>query len=779
MFNFNIGSQKSKPLKLSYFLSSSALLSFTLIIPLFLPSLTHAQHPPRDRASRVSSPVATVTNSETPETKSDCEVANEQIAHIQKKLFDMKDPSGDQTYLDLLRERDELSSRKVMLETLVNLWDQYYDYLNDSENLRNTSPEARNSISGLMDLRNLITNNGQAVQKYQLVTDVFNSINPDEINGASAQENFSLLKNRLMQSCSNGQEHLMHCQMAINAQKDGINIWDNIQPGRPPSTTASSREAMLHKFIEVSSTALGNETLGWFKNISSMFVDNESLRYDMVGNGDLSQSVVSTLDRVVEECRKQALLTDSAVNCMNKDLSDILPEGQSFDHLSFIQSSLGQEVTTAQGLVNKYLQNVERVSSAHEEIAGGTIDRFTELAVRRHEISAQLATADTTLSRSSHNAQQDLINASAIEVTKLAKHVKILKKNDQLYRNYEEDPTDPKNLAQEANKELRDILALFPGNHSEVENLFFNAASNDRSGESTLGVRPEKLFAFFRNNNISKVQLQNILNRGINGKSLEENIADIDKKLEAFNSNPEHQVLEGLKVFAWKKSIDKCRGSSQFQMSEMSNSECVESNFSEVDNLLKVGNQIISYQTNQENQYNINNLNDSCEELSRNQADLYRQSYSEICTEVDLKRREIAKEEEYLSDRKVTQRMRRNIRYDPSGREKLYEYQSKSWAQIFPGALQNAMPAGMQLGQTWANTYNIKSQMLGYTTYAKNRYNYLEQQYNQGVAICSTTMSCYFNSQYQAFLPSYGGGLSTNNFGSGAFTTNSSTFFAQ
>jgi len=65
--------------------------------------------------------------------------------------------------------------------------------------------------------------------------------------------------------------------------------------------------------------------------------------------------------------------------------------------------------------------------------------------------------------------------------------------------------------------------------------------------------------------------------------------------------------------------------------------------------------------------------------------------------------------------------------------------------------------------------------MFGLTTYMKNRYNYMQSQYNQGVTICNNTLSCYYNSQYQAFLPSYGtGGIS--NYGTSAFTSNS-TFF--
>lgn len=711
--------------------------------------------------------------------KSSCEISHEQIQSVQFKIFEMKEPGGEETYLNLLKERDVLNSKKVMIETLISLWDKYNNYLRANHNFAGMSQNARNSVQGLLDLRSLIANNEQSVQKYQLVSDVFSSIDPEEVKGNNAEENFNLLKNKLMNNCQAGQSHLMYCEIARKASEDGIDIWSNIQAGSPPPSNASGREVMLHKFIEVSSTALGNENFGWFRNLSSMFVDNEELRYDLVGNGDLSQSVLATIDQITATCREQALLTESRVNCMSQDLTEIAPQGSSFDYVSHIQSHLGSQVRTPQDLMDKYLENVNRISHAHEEIAGGTIDKFANLAEQRNLIVSNLAAADGLLSQSAHASKENLRNQAAIEAVKMGSHFSTLKKSDRLYRTYKNSETSSRSIAQMANDELKDILNHFSDGDSSLNDMFFNASTGNDNGETTLGIHPEKLEAFFRNNTLTKEKLNSLLKNGFSGnRSLDDEIAAIDRRLESFNQNPEFELLEGIKSFAWKQAMENCKGDSQFNIREIDNSQCItDENFSPVDNLLEMGNQLVGYQNNQQEELNLNTLYDNCQSLREDQLELYSSQYAKVCNEIRVKRREVARAEEYYSDRARRERFRNNRRYDSDGENVVAQYRSKSWAELLPGAIQHAMPAGMRLGQTWANTYGIKSQMLGYTTYAKQRYRYLEQQYNQGVSICNTTMSCYFNSQYQAFLPTYGGGV--NSFGTGAFSSNTTTFFAQ
>ncbi len=716
-----------------------------------------------------------------------CEVASLSIQNIQNKIFEMKVPNGEQTYLDLLKQRDALSGKKVMIETLLNLWDQYYNYLGENENYKNTPEEVKNSVSGLMDLRNLIANNEQSVQKYQLLTDVFNTINPEELVGKDAQENFNILKASLQEKCSSGNNHLMYCQIANNAAGDGIDLWQVIQPGAPITPETSSRQAMLQKFLDVSSDAVGYENLGWFKNLSSMYVDNEELRYDLVGNGNLSQSVVSTLDQVVAKCREQALLSNGRVNCMSSDLKEILDDGESSPQLSQIQSYLGSEVKSAQDLVDKYLQNVNLVSHAHEEIAGGTIDKFKELAQRRAEITANLTTADLKITQNAEAAKDSISKAAAIEVAKMAKHFKVLKNSDQLYRNYKNDPHSPiQDLATMANTELDKVMRMFPGFSGGNVQLFFNAPDHNSSeaNATTIGIRPDAIFDFFKNSNLTKDRLAQLLSEslGENG-TLDEQIAKIDQNLAYFKNNSEYNLLDGLKTFAWKDATDKCNGISLLKTTQESNSQCVAENYSEVDNLLKVGNKIVSYQNNFENEATLNEIYDNCEKTKSSYPELYAKNYSSICNEVYQKRREVAKIEEHYSAPRVRERLRTTTYYDDEGEKALYTYKSKSWAQILPGALSMAMPAGLQLGKTWSNTPAIRAQMLGATTFAKQRYRYMEQQYYQGVNYCNSTMTCYYNSQYQSFLPTYSYG-SLGTFGTSVTNgtnlfTNNSTILSQ
>lgn len=467
---------------------------------------------------------------------------------------------------------------------------------------------------------------------------------------------------------------------------------------------------------------------------------------------------------------------------MSQDLSEIISSDSSFDHVAHIQKHLGSETRTAQDLVRRYLENVDRVSNSHEEVTGGTIDKFEQLALRRDNIQNQLAGADQVLEDTSSDARSNINREAAIEVAKMTRHFKVLQQSNKLYQNYDtsDSGSGPSTIASAANSELGFLLNLLQGDDQrksrEIEDMFFT--TQDSNGEFAIGVNPDKLDAFFESSTLGPEKLKDILNNGTSGeKSIEDQIAEIDKKLEEIKENPEYDVLEGLKAFSWKSIKDYCTGNDALNPRKINNSQCVEEDFSQIDNLLEVGNQIISHQSNQEDRFNLNAVNDSCTKLRNHDRELFNSNYSEICSEVASKQVEMAKANEYYSNDARRERFRRQVNYDSSGENPISEYKSKSWAQLLPGALTHAMPAGMRLGQTWVNTYGIKSQMLGYKTYAENRYNYLEQQYNQGVAICNTTMNCYFNSQYQSFLPSYGGGVT--NLGTGAFTPNTSNFFAQ
>ncbi len=767
MTYFNLGMKKSKPLVGN--LITSYLILFFLVF----------SHPLHAQQSSTQADSAEPKAAET-----DCETTHKQIYSIQKNIFHMKANKGEgkNTYLELLKERDQLNSRKVMIKTLIGLWNQYNGYLVDSADYNTTPENTRRSLKGLTDLRGLIANNSQAVQKYQLMTDVFKEIDPSSINGQTAEENFNLLKTKLQESCVGDKDHLMHCDMASSASKDGINIWDTMQPGTPPPASASGRQAMLHKFIETSSAALGFENFGWWRNLSSMFVDNESLKYDLVAKGNLSQSVVSTLDIVIAECRKQTLLSEGSVSCMEKDLSEIVPTANNYDYVSHIREYLGSDVKNAKDLMDKYLENSQKISTAHEEIAGGTIDKFKALTEERIRINHNLNLADSLMSQDAERARENVTKAAALEVAKLSRSLNALRKNDKLYAIYDSDeekdqsPDEDSSIGAKANKELVDILRVFSPT-TEFDGLFINAGEEGRGNNrnTILGMNPDKLFELFKDANITKAKLEKLLlDDPEMGKGLNSQIADIDRKLAEFKQNPEFNILQRLKNFAWKKAQDKCVGSQRERAKEFNNTKCIaDENFSEVDKLLSVGGEILSYQNNLETDLDINALEQSCKQLRSSNPDTFK-NYRDMCNEVNDMQKEIAARQEYFSKEQVHQRARVSTG-NRDGR-KFYSYKKKSWAEIMPGALRLAMPAGMQLGQTWVQTTAVKSQMLGVTTYAKARHRYLENQYNQGVAMCNTTMSCYFNAQYQAFLPSYGNGI--GNVGSSAFTTNS-TFFAQ
>lgn len=749
MNNFNLAFQKSKPLFKRKFLLKRAII--WLLLGISLPSYT--------AGNETNNPYIynkKLTKAET------CKNAKKQVNSIQNSLFSLGPKK--ETYLDLLKQRDQIMGKKVMIEAMLNIWDKYNSYLDANDKYNLTPASVKKSLKGLTDLKALLSNgNPQSIQKYQLMSDVFKGIDVTGIKGDDAQKNFNELKRRLKESC-NEENHsqLMYCD---TTQSD----WDTFQAGQPPAKPGSP-QAMLHKFLEVSSVAFGHEAMGWFRNLSTMFVDNNSLKYDKVGDGKLSKNIVQVLDSAIKVCRAQQLNPNPnpKTNCMTQDINNYISE----DVLTEIKSKFGKTKMNAQDIVNQYLANSAHVAQANEEATGGLISKFTAIAQQNANYNASQNNDKTNnLKKDIAKAKDNFYRQSALDIAQLSRHLNILKRNDKLYKQYSNKGQGyDGSTAKKANEQLNKIFKSIDPDYEQLD--IFKA--DDLGG---LSFDKSKLFKMLKENKISKEKLNSLLQG--DPESVNDKLAQIDAKLAKLKKSTEFNLLEGLKTFAWKEVAHKCASSSNpnHKMTIVDNANCAATaTFSEVHKLIKFGNDYLTYQDNSSDEIHWNAINDNCQKMQKEQPKRYKdQHYSLLCHEAYDKMKAIAAHNEYYSREKVKERASVNTIWENG--KKVSSYRSKSWLELMPGALTMAMPAGIQLGSTWVKTQGVKNQMFGLTTYMKNRYNYMQGQYNQGVQMCNQTLSCYYNSQYQAFLPSYTTGGVTN-YGTSSFTTNS-TFFHQ
>lgn len=713
-------------------------------------------------------------NEDAPAQSSSCSAHVERLEKIQNSIYDYKLDPEDSKYIDLLKERDRIMAKKSFIESMIKVWDEYNSYLDESNEFNNKYGDAdlklTQKLEGLSTLKDVISGNREAVQRYNLMASVFNDIDVSKINATDKVERFDQMRDLLKEQCTGENAQANRNRMYCKAVGPNDAAWDTMVYGGAPEDTGSSQRDMIYKFIQVSVTAFGTEFMGVFRNMSTMFVDNDHLNADLVNDidyasgVDLGTSINTTIDEAIALCRRQGLAeTSGDVDCLKRDLSEVLAENGKGVYLEKIQTTLGPEVKSASDLLNKFLENAGALKAAHEEFTGGVISDFAKLVENKDKYVSDMDSFGEEAKANREAAQEEFKSRIGVHIASLGQNLKQLSNNDTVYKDsgrLDTEKIDSSSCTNRASAMLCSAASSFGAaldedSRNELYSLFGNTTDDAETAGSTklFSKDPLKLLDFLNKHDLNKEKLSDIL-KGTSGSedSIEAQLQAVEAKIAALKNNDTYKTLEDIKAFVWRRAEEECSGVAAI----VNNTSCASSdNFSEVDRLFRFGGKIAAYQSNERERYNLADIEKKCDSVRQNnQSENFEFDIIGICNEVSKSYSNLVAYENYFSPDEVDKRLRTRKSYDLDGNV-TGSYTEKSFMALFLPALSRQAVTVMP---TWANKYKVKSYALQQTILGKRQkdYNsYIDMLQSSAAASCSGLFGCSSLWSYQSYYPSY------------------------
>ena len=736
---------------------------------------TQAQAPTSDRppetqpdpsAEQIATETQTPTPPETnatpdqttqtaPAPQTECERASQRVQSLQQEIFGLKESeqsNQQETLMQLLVQQDELKARKAVVDGLLGIWDEYHNYLGANERIREETQshlQAHNSVAALNSIKGFIDGNQQAVSRYHLLSEAFSQFDPSQFQGKSKEEVFNYVKTSMQNACEDATKAraLGYCQAS---QKDP-NFWSTMTAQAVAPPQAESAGDLIHKFIEVTSVSAKDwgPTDNWMENLSTLFVDNSTLDGDLMADDNLSEIVAEMIDQTVQECRKQALTSaNRQVDCLaDSSLLANHPKKELLTAKLNLQNPQGPKTfNSMRDIIDAYLENAEKVSSAHHENVGGTITALNNIAAQRQQIVASISQGNQALNDDTQAARADLKRKANMKMAALARELDSIKNSKKLFSNY---MNDVPGLSQGPSQAANEIIKELMGDNAPA-NIFQLTTDN------TFKISDDAYEKIFSDPNFSKEALTRLLSEPqekYNGKSINQAEADIAKRIADIRATQQYKDAEAFKNFAWDSLLTRCREDPSQNAQEVIPESCPahSQSESEVRSLLQVGNSLIAYQSNLDDRTEVADLNQRCQDLYRNSRAEYDRNYIALCNEINAADIRNTREVTVTSNRQRASRRRsrsRKIYYEEDGLTPASSYTPKSnFALFLPAAAQaftTILPMWSQtpLYQSYALSGRIAGQQ-------QTTYNAWLQARNQSFA---NQMVCT-NGVFNCFLP--------------------------
>jgi hypothetical protein len=683
-----------------------------------------------------------------------CQVDAQNVKAMQQKIFELKENGdGNVSLMELLVIQDELKAREAVVKGLIGVWDEYNNYLTENEQLRQDSSNnhlnAKNAIGALNKIKGFIDNNSQAVSRYHLLSEAFSQFDPAQFQGKTKEEVFAYVKSSMQSACQDPQKStaLGYCQEASRAP----NFWSMMTPQAVAATNPQNSSDIIHKFIEVTSVSARDwgPTDNWVENLSTLFVDDSSINGDLLADENLSEIVSGMIEDTVNECRKQALVSsDREVDCLEDSrFIEGHPQRQLLTQkLNLLNPGQNKEYRNMQDIVDAYLENAQKVSSAHHENVGGTITDLANIASQRAEISQQIAQGNSAIQADLEAARADLKVKANVKMATIGRNLDSIQDSKKVFANYMNTvPGLELGSSQAANQIINDLMG--PNAPGDIFQL---------TADETFKITDEAYDKIFTDPNFSKENLTALLNTPQDkyyGKSIMEAKADIAGRIASIKATQEYKDAEAFKNFAWESLLTTCKKDSDTNVQEIVQPTCQEGSMSEVSSLLQVGSSLISFQSNRDDQMEVASLNRRCQELYNESPSEYAANgYTALCNEInrtDISNTRRATQDSARTQRRANSSRRRRIYYEDDGITPSSAYTPKSNFALFLPAAASAFTTILPM---WSQTPLYQSYALQgkYAGYREKDYNAWLQARNQSIANQTVCINGVFN----CFLPS-------------------------
>lgn len=592
-------------------------------------------------------------------------VANVAKDFQKRSLAYKKDGSDDPSVVELMKKRDDLTARMAVVKTLLDVWDDYHNYLEKSPDLNGSASSPGNSpmaaINDLKKLRDFIGSHSKSIQRYHLTSEVLTTIFEDPNNREikvrdilqgleSPEAKLDFIKAKIQARCSGSASNLYMCKNRS---------WEQITPRTDWDTPTNGEGDNLNRLANAIVAVDGLEPLDFRNtmNLSKLFVDRENI--NITGMSDVSSGLTGLIDAAIASCQQEVLNNASGeTECFSRSL-DSITEGnptlkRQYETLKAnFDSTLDKNynMDNIGGLVNTYIHITKRTKKLHDETSGGTFKDLYNLTQSLGDVNSELVKASAALNDPANRSkiQNQFKSITKENLAKLGRTLAgmNLKESEEVYRKLGGSSSSglfqngafqfkDKTAAQNANQVLNSILCR-EGSAADCSsnpiNLFKEVDGKASVDESQLESTFGKLVSTIKD----RGQLSEMLLPEREG-SLASRVKAIDEKLESLNNDEEFKHMAAFKNYLYDRTRTFCVNDATPGNEEVKSNRCTLTSGIDVglNNFLKVGGELIGIQNAVEHKMSVNNLSSLCQSIRESDFDTYNKNYLEtgICPSV-------------------------------------------------------------------------------------------------------------------------------------------------
>lgn len=552
-------------------------------------------------------------NDDYTEKQQECLCSKEKLEGHQRDIFSLTANNGA-TLLELLKKRDQYHAELSMTDSLLDIWDKYRNFLTQNEQLVNQK-NLNTSVQGLQKIKEFIQDNKGHVSRYHLVSEVMSTIpNRQDIrNFETDEEKIGFIKDSIRNHCANAQ----YTQSLYMCQGDA---WGEIRLEPVQNQNPSTPGAFLNKLANTIVKLDGNMDLN---SIPSLFVDREEVR-NPTGLNQFADDITSLIDKSIEACRQKVLLGEGdTANCINSQSA-----GEEATRIvrtlkgMGVTGNLSPEMNVGQ-ITQLYLDVAKRTKAFHEEVAGGSVDRFVDLINQVGSLQNQTLLTNDRLEDSDNvnRIRNEFNRFSETRLEMMADHLNKLGTdvNNSLFSHFDgEESNQPFN--QKANTLLNEILGV------EDANIFMP------NEEGKLSINPSTVPNLIR----KLIEKNGEIER--KKRQLQSELRNVNQNIAQVKATKEYQDSNALKDFLWDKVAGSCAqlgGGDTIRVSEASECQLNNNGQGAITDLMMVNDQIIGYRERQSRSELIKNVAGRCRSIVQNE--VQNQKWGDLCSEATRK----------------------------------------------------------------------------------------------------------------------------------------------
>ncbi len=684
-----------------------------------------------------------------------CQMHKANLINFQEQSFQLKTSSdANESLLDLLKERDQLTAELAVRQTLMKIWNDYQGFLSENREVAQGlgNPQGTEQLFRQLDtLQSFVKDNQQPVERYHAMSEVLNLFGRERLAQMASLENneqkFAFAREQIIESCSRARNNtsLYMCSDDIAEQ---------LQYGTNNTETNPNRGQLINQFVNTM-VDLDDFDLFSLENFSNAFVDNDDIN-NPTGDFEFAKYFDTLIEKGKDNCRTQVLVgRDPVENCLSSEIPNLTAGEQNvMRRLEIITGKSNGEINNLAQVTQAYSEVALRTRGLHDESTRGTISQLAEIAGSVPNWQQQFESTDQMLADPGRLAsyRERFKNVTAGHMLNLGAFLQHgeLGHNEAIYRRYADASLANREGAELGGGANEDSAAMA---NRVLENIICksNTTTCQFSGgvfkmeNGRLSVDEESVVDIFFGPIQDALGNEESLRASLFGEGRENirrQLRDVETKISTIKGQREYERLNAFKNYSWRKVREFCSTNPEDgYLRELTTRECYldRSIRTGLNDFLEVGGELLAFSQREERRENLDRLAAYCTEIFEQDRELYNTQFKDtgVCPHIYEDERE-----ENRRNIETTERTRRRERRRASVNDIIEWNEDGKAVDIYrpKSNLEIALP---QVAYTFNEMLPLWAQRPSFQMQ-------LDSAVRQGQYM--KTQQAFYNAQYQSFL---------------------------